>query len=465
MRTVQILVEKLKRIFEHYSETVKKSSFAKSVLTLSTGTIISQGVSLISTPIISRIYEQSSLGDFAVIISNSAIISMIASIGLMSAIMIPKEDDEARNICRLLIKAIFIIPFVILSCLILLSPEVQLFNVQMDYRFACLLMYVYIVTTNLASVCYSYINRAKLYSVLFWYPVIMTGINALVSIGLGVLGCGLWGYTLGNISASIVAMIYLLRHGNPFILNKAKRKSTIGLLKMYKDYTKYLLTSNVISTIGEQIPVQMISRFWGSVVTGSYTMCMSVLNIPSKLLSQPINHVFYKEATERYNTGKDIGVFSLKILVANVKVAIIPVVILIIFGPTIFSVVLGTKWEEAGVMASVLGIYQLINFSNSCLNGKYVIIKKQKIILVFNLIYMVITTTLFATCHMLQITFYTTLLVYSVIGSAFSIIDNYIFLKKVNVRTKVYVRFVIVYLFLPTAFAFLLNRLVYMVLT
>lgn len=464
IRIVKQAKEVIRKKVYLYIYTIKHSAFAKNVLTLSAGTLVSQIIALVTKPIIGRIYEQSELGDFAIIGSNSTIIITIAALGLMPAIMIPKCDYDAKNICRLLLKALLILPLIIIGIAVLLADSIRMFEVAIDYRFACVLMYAYIVTSIFWSVCYAYINRAKLYKVLFWNPTIMSVANATVMITLGALGCGLWGYTLANIIGYTVCSLHLLRFGNPFKLEKNKRVSSVRVLREYKDYAKYLLASNVVSTVGGQIPVQMINRFWGSVVTGSYTMCMSILGLPSKFLAQPINRVFYREAMERYNDGKEIGDFSMKLMMTNIKVALIPVSIIIIFGPSLFSLFLGTKWRQAGEIASIIGVYQLFEFSKNCLNGKYVIIGKPKIILWLNTIYILLISIVFVICNIVNASFYTTLLLYSISGSAFSIADNYIFLKKMRVQTCAYLRYVVLYLLTPAIIAFLLNRLLYMVL-
>ena len=83
-----------------------------------------------------------------------------------------------------------------------------------------------------------------------------------------------------------------------------------------------------------------MERYYSSAALGMYSMALKVLSLPTSLLATPVNRVYFQEASQRYNRGEDIGEFSFKILKANIKIAIIPISILIIFGEWIFALFL-----------------------------------------------------------------------------------------------------------------------------
>ena len=444
-------MDRIKSFMQGQLNRVRKSSFIKSILTLSTGVIVSQAIALFTTPIVSRIYSVEVIGDFSLITSNAAIIGVIVCMGLMSAIMIPKDDDEAKGLCRLISGLIIGMTTLFLCVALVLTPKWQLFSVGIDYRTACLILWVYVILTNISSICYAYTNRQKMYKVLFWNPTIGTASNAAVSIGLGLLGCGLWGYCCGNLLALLLNIAHMLVHANPFKGEISITFRPLRLLKKYKDFPMVLLPSNLVGAFAQQMPVQLIGRFWGSAVLGSYSMCMNILGLPTKFLAGPVNRVFYREATERYNNGENIGAFSLRILKANIKIAIFPITVLIIFGEPVFSFVLGSDWKEAGTFASVLGVYQLMLFCNSSLSGKFVIINKKKTILVLNIAFVALNFTVFNVCNLFSFSALRSITVYAVAGAFFAITDTFIFMKQSRADMKEYALFLLLYLILPVA--------------
>ena len=106
-------------------------------------------------------------------------------------------------------------------------------------------------------------------------------------------------------------------------------------------------------------------------------MVNKIMSLSTSLLAVPINRVYFQEASKRYREGDDIGEFAFRILESSIKIAILPIAILMVFGRWIFKIVLGAQWEQAGAYAAVLGIYFLIGFCSSCLSGSFVIIGKN----------------------------------------------------------------------------------------
>lgn len=96
----------IKDAINRWINRIQNSSFIKSVLTLSAGVVVSQAIALFTSPIISRIYDPQVVGDFSLILSNSTIIGTIICMGFLSAIMLPPEDEQAKGLCRLLMKLI-----------------------------------------------------------------------------------------------------------------------------------------------------------------------------------------------------------------------------------------------------------------------------------------------------------------------------------------------------------------------
>ena len=443
-----------KFFIQKWKHKIQSSSFIKSVLTLSAGVVVSQLVSLIATPILSRIYDPHVLGDFSILTSNTTIIGTVITMGFLSAIMLPEDDDEAKGLCRLLAKLITGCSTVLLVVLVL-TPKYQLFSVSIDYPLACIALWSIVLLDNLSSLCYSYVNRQKIYKVLFWNPSLGTISNTLVNIIMGMMGFGLWGYICSRVISSILVICHMLYHANPFV-GKIQHRS-IALMRQYRNFPLVLLPSNLIGTLSAQLPVLMLDKFWGSFALGNYSMCMNIMNLPKKFLAAPVNRVFYREATERINRGENIGEFAFSLVNTNVKLALIPVVLVIAFGEPIFVLILGDQWAIAGKMASVMSFYILLSFCTSCLSGKFVIIGKKTTILIMNIVVLCTNYITFIICNLLDFSAFTTVTIFSIIGCILSLIDLAIFMKQTNISIAKYVCFIVTHLLLPVAGAVLLR--------
>ena len=431
---------------------IKSTSFLKSVFTLSSGAIIAQAINFIGMPFLGRIYSPAAIGDYQLVVANSAVISSVAALGLMTALMIPKEDEESRGLCKLLSGSTAVISTVVVVFLWLLRDYYKIFNPEaISYGSALFTLWVYINSLMLNNVCYAYVNRMRLYKAMFWNPVIGASFNICIGITLGLMGWGFLGYTLAHILGYLVNIIHLMIRANPFAPSKGKEYGPVRLLRKYKRFPFFQMPANLISNLGHQLPVQTIETLYGASALGMYSMALRILSLPTTLLATPVNRVFYQEATQRYNRGENIGHFAYKILETNIKIAIIPISILMIFGRQIFRVFLGQQWTAAGDFASIMGIYQLLVFCDHCLSGNFVIIGKNSWNLFFSFITLLLNVALFVIC---KFVFNTTPIVYSLLLAISmtlkSIAVEACFFGYLKFPISRYIQLVLLYIVLPT---------------
>lgn len=450
-------------MFNDLKTNILDNKFLKSVFTLSSGVVIAQLINFVGMPFVSRVYSAAAIGDYTIITSNSNVISSVAVLGMMTTFMLPKEDQEARGLCKLVTLALLVITSICSLALLLIAPYWRFFSTEeVPYSLSILVLWMYTISYMINNICYAYINRKSLYNVMFWNPIIGSFFNVGVGILFGILGFGFLGYTFAHIISNIVNIVHLLWHANPYRKDKADRFCTyFMLLKKYKDFPVYQMPANIISSIANQIPLQIIEAFFSSTILGYYSMANKIMSIPLLLLATPINRVYYQEASRRYVDGEDIAEFGFKIMEANVKIAIIPVAILMVFGQWIFALFLGDQWKEAGSYAAVLGIYFLIQFCVNCLAGSFVIIGKSNWNLVCSGINVLLGMVLFVIAKVFaDITIYEYLLIMALLSTTERVIEEGVYFCYMGIPLRKYIKFIIKYIAIPFVFAFVIQYMI-----
>lgn len=434
------------------------NSFIKSVITLSSGVVIAQIINFFGMPVIGRLYTPDAIGDYTLVTSNATMISALATLGMMTVFMLPKEDSEARSLSRLVSYALLIISTVVIAILFVMADVFKVFNTtEISYGISLITLWLYIVVYNISNICYAYANRKKLYKVMFWNPIIAAVVNVIIGILLGILDLGFLGYTAAHILSFGVNIVHLIVHANPYKKDKEKEYTIFELIKKYKHFPIYQMPANLVTGVKTQLEAQMIAKVFSSTALGMYSMAMRILSLPLTLLATPINRVYYQEANQRYNNGQDIGEFSFKILKTNIKVAIIPIAVLIIFGEWVFAIFLGEKWREAGAFAAILGIYQLIMFCSSCLSGGFIIIRKNKINLCVALYNLFSTVIVYLISYMYISNVYITLWLMSILSIVGVIVSQGIFFFMTGIKVSTYGKFVLTYIFIPVLGAWIIK--------
>jgi len=104
---------------------IGQTPFTKNILVLMSGTTTAQIISLLVTPILTRLFSPEEFGNYALFITITSILSILISLRYELAIMLPKEEKDARSIVKLSL----IISLIISSFLIII---IFVFNKQIS---------------------------------------------------------------------------------------------------------------------------------------------------------------------------------------------------------------------------------------------------------------------------------------------------------------------------------------------
>lgn len=437
---------KLRKIYSH----ILNNHFIKSIITLSSGVILGQAINFIGMPVIGRLYAPEDIGDYTSITANAGVISAIACLGMMTVFMLPEKDEEARALSKFVSKSTIFITTLIVFLLWITQNLFRAYYIStISYNMSLIVLWFYIVFYNISNICYAYVNRQKLYKVLFWNPIIAATINIVAGIILGLLNAGFLGYVFAHILSFAANILHLLRHANAFAQIDKKLYNNKMIIKEYKQFPIFQMPANLVSSLRTQIETQTIASIFSSTSLGMYSMAMRILSLPVSLLATPINRVYYQEANQRYISGEDIGNFSFNILKTNIKIAMIPIALVIIFGEWIFAVFLGEQWREAGTFAAIMAIYQLMNFCAGCLSGGFIIIKKNHINLAISVYYLISSAITFAISYYFITSVYLSLCLMCFFGISGVIVSQGIFFKLTGVTWHKYCKFILVYILMP----------------
>ena len=101
-----------------------ESRFSKDVLTLVTGTTVSLVITLLASPIITRLYGPAAFGLLALFTSITGILGVIVCLRYELAIVLPKTDEEAANIFGLCMLLVVLVTITTIPLLIILQQPI-----------------------------------------------------------------------------------------------------------------------------------------------------------------------------------------------------------------------------------------------------------------------------------------------------------------------------------------------------
>lgn len=388
------LINKL--IFEaiDFLRSLIKSSFAQDVTILSSGTVISQAISLLSLPILTRVYSPSAFGVYALFSSIVTFLVSIISLQYERSIVLPSEKSEAYNLFVLTLFIILSLNSVIFFLIIILNtkllvligePEIEPWLIMIP--FLLLLMGSYQVYY------FWWVRRKKFY----WISIIeviqslfMVGSQLVISSFYGSSSAGLIsGYIIGQLLATIIMAVVIVADDGMEILQSIDIRKSIKLAKEYKKFPLFSSWIYSIQRIRSSLPVWFFSAAYGSTVAGYYSMSIRILYAPSRLIGRSVSRVLFQRVSEGQSADRDYVVLIEKVFG---KLCLLGVLYMI--GMTTLSFFLGfifgPEWGPVEAYVRILVISSSLVFVSSSMSILLQAFNRQELNLLWQLISIVV---------------------------------------------------------------------------
>lgn len=361
----------------------------KNVIALLIGTVGAQGLVLLSAPIISRLYLPEEFGDYALYFSTVMVISVIVTMRLEMAIILPRTDDEALPVLRTsLLSTLLISAFVIVLLLLIsfLIPDSHFLKFVIEHPFFILLGCI--AVGFFQSLTYWH-NRLANFRRIATANITRAIMVILICIVLKkVNNYGLNGLIIADFMAQLIsgAIIFSDKKLIRSLLADFKWHSVKATLSTYKQFPFYNLPAGLLEKLSGQLPSFFIGGGFGSAALGQYSQSQRLLAAPAGIVGKAIGDVFRQDAAKMYvHSGSCEKIFKQTLL--KLTVIALPVYTLLFFiSPWLFVFILGNNWKEAGMTAQILIPMLAIQFIVSPLSNMFIIARKQKVDLLFQIL-------------------------------------------------------------------------------
>jgi O-antigen/teichoic acid export membrane protein len=336
----------------------KKNNFLLHVITLVSGSAISQGILLTATPFLTRLYTPEEFGIFAFYLAVVGIISVVASWKYELAIMLPKEESDAQALLFLSVIIAFITSIFVFIIIFIFKDfiikQIANFNLFMW------LVPVGVLITGLLQVFTAWGTRKEYYNIVSSTRVVQSGTTIIGQFSLKFANSASLGLIWGNIigtTVSLFIIIILSIKKQAIHLRNIHKKQIMNNMKKYSKFPKFQSFSVLINSLSQNLPILLLTYFYQPEIAGFYSLTHRALNTPVRLIGGSVRQVYFQRAAKIFGNRQSIKTIFLKSTLGLAKISIVPYVILIVFAPTIFTFVFGEAWLIAGFYAQLLVLF------------------------------------------------------------------------------------------------------------
>jgi O-antigen/teichoic acid export membrane protein len=394
-----------------------KSDFAKNVFTMMTGAGLAQLVPILLTPVLTRLFSPEEFGIYAFYMSLITFFAVIASGRYEQAIILPKEDADAINVLglsftllivfSLLLTGLFFFGFTPISQLIdtpalddwLLFLPLCVFSVaayrimtlwsNRKSRFNISARAIFIQTLGRAGTqLIGGLIKMSAFSVgVFAFFKVMFNESYMLPSGMSTIG--LTALILSYFAGFFIGFLFLIWPFIKFDRNILGAITWSSMKVQAKIFVKFPKI-NSLHAMGDElknIGVNSTILFvFNDVILGFYSMTFRVLRAPLTVIGSSFGQVFYQRAAELHANNQDFRGL-MKATVKKLAIIALPIfLVLLVFGPDLFAIVLGQKWRVAGVYTQYLTPWLFLNFVISPIQQVAIILNKQGQIFLFSLV-------------------------------------------------------------------------------
>lgn len=349
---------------------IKPSGFSRQIAVLASGNIIAQGITFLLTSILTRLYTPVDYGNYNIIMSIVSVFSVAICLRYELAIMRPSNDTEASKV--LVIASSIAFTFFLLSIVIICFFS---YFKLLSFWFVFIPFLSFLIGLN--QIFINWNNRKKKYLNISINRLINSILTSTVPIGLFFLKASSFGLFIGTIVGNIFSLIpvFTLKLDLRKYFNK---RDLILIAKKYIDMPTTNLFQAIVDLLLINSMIYIITILFSKSVLGYYSLSMRVLQAPIYLIGASIAQVFYQHICSIYNNGGNIK----DTLVETIKKAAIlslPMpIILLFFGPSLFSFFFGEEWQIAGEYARILSPWFYFDFIRMTVSQLPIILSKQR---------------------------------------------------------------------------------------
>jgi len=340
----------------------------KSVMVLTSGTVIAQIASYAVTPIITRLFTTEDFGEFGVFMRVVAFLTAIGTARYELTIPLPKLHQHAFLLFRLSLKIALITTGVSLLAGLAVwsfySSSVEMLAIVLLLSATTFFMIFKNIGTNWAI-------RNKVFRRISAVNITTSAATNTFKLAAGFWGWGAFGLICATFVGTTIGVFWFVKD---FFSSKRNFKVLQSPRKMrwlshhYREFPRVNLPHTLIDTTRELGIAFFLTYYLSTATFGAYDLSFKMLKIPLLLIGTSISQVLFQKASEKFADRSALYPLLRRVVIILLALSIVPFGVVFFAGTPLFAFVFGSEWEFSGTIAEALAPWLMMNFVASTIS-------------------------------------------------------------------------------------------------
>jgi O-antigen/teichoic acid export membrane protein len=363
--------------------------FARSAALLTVGTAAAQAFSVLAAPLLTRIYQAPAFGQLALFTSFIGVASVGISLKYELGIVSAKSEAEAAQLTYA--SVLLTVPMSILGGGILyLAIRSSLLGYGTLPLFSVLLAVGALVLIGVFTALRYWVIRQGRFAVIAKTTVWQHTSRAIAQVVFGTISAGSAALMLGELIGRAAGLVHLFRESWEQIselLAGLRMHDLLHTLNANRKLMVYSLPSTFIDTLVANLPVPLLVKLYGIEAGGYFALVQRVLAVPLGLIATSVADTFHSSlAICAKDNPSDMRRLFRRTSLWLFFIGIVPTVLLAGFGDSLFRMIFGSQWANAGTLAALSTPWFLTQFVVSPLSRLVFVLSGQEMKLVYDIV-------------------------------------------------------------------------------
>lgn len=339
----------------------KEGSFARNQSYMLSRNAVVLLAQLLFTPIIARLYAPEAYGTMNAVLSITALLLPFATLQYDRALLLARNEEDVQAL-RALNNLLPAAASLVILLALLAGGDDLLHALGMPaVGNMALLIPFFIVLTAWAQTSQQMVAVRMRYKQSF-----VLGSVSVVGAKLVAMAHGLWigGGAIGLLLAEVFSRLSGLVGNSRFILMepfgqrpwRSGMAPLLAAMRKFSSFPKFELPAAALAQVAGQVPLLWLPKCYGLALFGQFSLCLSLLEVPMRLFSYSMSVTFYQKAAQVYQTegAARLRSITFRTMAAVSAASAVPMLLVALFAPDLFTWALGPQWTMAGRMAQAL---------------------------------------------------------------------------------------------------------------
>ena len=336
----------------------------RNVAILTLGTVISQVITVGASPVVTRFYDPAAFGVFGVFAAIVGVVSAGATLKLEGAIVLEKERQDALFVFGACLITACVISLAGLA--VAYAGEATLAQTFSPELARLLLLYgpASVFVAGLYSGLQFWSIRNKRFQGLAAYQVVRSASVILLQVGCALAIGGGAGLVVGQLAGQVLGALLLVACFRSDLVEAVASSKAVAAvqrrLAVHKDFVLFGTPQSVLNAVSGNIPTLLLASCFGAATSGLFWLAYRLLMLPSLILTENLRSVLYQRLAELHHGGRDLRPTLWRSSLQLFALCLPVTVVLVLFGPWLFSTFFGPAWRDAGLFARIIAPAWLI---------------------------------------------------------------------------------------------------------